>query len=114
MLAFAAMRGAASHPSLRAPAVCLSLLVLCQVALGITSYVMKYSWPAWMDRFGFAASYVVQEKSFGQALIVTGHVVCGSLILAGLTTLSLRASRLYATKTAAELGSNLTLMRAAA
>jgi cytochrome c oxidase assembly protein subunit 15 len=114
MLAIAAIRGAASHPSLRAPAVCLSLLVLCQVALGITSYVMKYSWPAWMDRFGFAANYVVQEKSFGQALIVTGHVVCGSLILAGLTTLSLRASRLYATKTAAELGANLTLMRAAA
>ncbi len=114
MLAFAAIRGAASHPSLRAPAVCLSLLVLCQVALGITSYVMKYSWPAWMDRFGFAATYVVQERAFAQALIVTEHVVCGSLILAALTTLSLRASRLYATKTAAELGANLTLMRAAA
>ena len=114
MLAFAAIRGAASHPSLRAPAVCLSLLVLCQVALGLTSYVMKYSWPAWMDRFGFAATYVVQERAFAQALIVTEHVVCGSLILATLTTLSLRASRLYAGKTSAELGANLTLMRAAA
>ena len=80
----------------------------------MTSYVMKYSWPAWMDRFGFAASYVVQEKSFGQALVVTAHVVCGSLILAGLTMLSLRASRMFAAKTAAELGTNLTLMRAAA
>jgi cytochrome c oxidase assembly protein subunit 15 len=113
MLAIAAIRGAASHPTLRAPAVCLSLLVLCQVALGLTSYVMKYSWPAWMDRFGFAATYVVQERAFSQALIITEHVVCGSLILAALATLSLRASRLYATKTAAELGANLTLVRAA-
>ena len=114
MLAFAAVRGAAGHPSLRTPAVCLSLLVFCQVALGISTYVMKYSWPAWMDRFGFAASYVVQERTLSQALIVTEHVVCGSLILAALTTLSLRSSRLYAAKTAAELGSNLALVRAAA
>ena len=114
MLAFAAIRGGASHVSLRMPALCLSLLVVAQVALGLSSYVMKYSWPAWMGRFGFAASYVVQEKSFGQALVVTGHVVCGSLILAGLTALSLRASRLYAAKTVAEIGAKATLMRAAA
>jgi heme a synthase len=113
MLAFAAIRGPASHVSLRVPAGGLALLVVAQVALGLTSYVMKYSWPAWMDNFGFAASYVVQEKSFAQALVVTGHVVCGSLILAGLATLSLRASRLYANRTAAEIGAKLTLMRAA-
>jgi len=112
MLAFSAIVGSASHPPLRWPVVCLSLLVVVQIGLGMTTYVLKYSWPAWMDRFGFAASYVVQEKSFGQALIVTGHVVCGSLILAGLTTLSLRASRMNAAKTAAELGTNLALMRA--
>jgi cytochrome c oxidase assembly protein subunit 15 len=114
MLAFSATGGRASHPMLRWPAVCLSLLVVVQIGLGLTTYVMKYSWPAWMDRFGFAANYVVQEKSFGQALVVTAHVVCGSLILAGLTTLSLRASRMYAAKTAAELGTNLALMRASA
>ncbi|MFN0019228.1 MAG: COX15/CtaA family protein [Pirellulaceae bacterium] len=114
MISFATLRGPTSHSSLRIPAAFLSLLVLTQVLLGATSYVMKYSWPAWMDRFGFAASYVVQERSFSQGLVVTGHVLCGSLILATLTLLSLRASRQFAAKTASELGSNLTLMRAAA
>jgi cytochrome c oxidase assembly protein subunit 15 len=114
MIALATFRGPAGHSSLRIPATFLSLLVLAQVSLGVTTYVMKYSWPAWMDRFGFAASYVVQERSFSQGLIVTGHVLCGSLILATLTLLSLRASRAFAAKTASELGSNLTLMRAAA
>ncbi len=113
MLAASAFAGSAGHPSLRLPANCLALLMITQVWLGVSTYVMKYSWPAWMDRFDFAASYVVQEKSFGQSLTATAHVVCGSLILAGLTTLALRASRLYAAKTSSELGANLTLMRAA-
>lgn len=114
MLAIAAFRGPAGHTSLRLPAICLSLLVIAQVSLGLTTYVMKYSWPAWMDQFGFAASYVVQERSFSQALIVTGHVVCGSMILATVTMLSLRATRIFAARTASELGSNLTFMRVAA
>ena len=75
MLAYAAFRGPASHASLRFPAIGLSLLVLAQVSLGVTTYVMKYSWPAWMDRFGFAANYVVQERSFSQALCTWPHPV---------------------------------------
>lgn len=114
MIVFSTIRGPASYPSLRIPAAFLSLLMLAQVSLGVSTYIMKYSWPAWMDRFGFAASYVVQERSFSQGVIVTGHVVCGSLILATLVLLSLRATRLFAARTTSELGSNLTLMRAAA
>ena len=56
----------------------------------------------------------MQERSFTQGLIVTGHVLCGSLMLETLTLRSGRASRVFAAKTASELGSNLTLMRAAA
>lgn len=114
MLAFSALRGAAQHVSLRLPAICLSLLVLGQVVLGATTYVMKYSWPAWMDRVGFAAAYVVQERGFAQGLIVTEHVVCGSLILASLATLALRATRIYAHQTVGELGSRSLFLRAVA
>jgi heme a synthase len=105
--------GTVGRSSLRWHALGLSLLVVVQVSLGLATYVVKYSWPAWMDRFGFAASYVVQEKSFEQSLIVTAHVVCGSMILALLTTMLLRAARLYSARTVTELDSNLTFMRAA-
>lgn len=113
MLTVAAFGSTPRRSSLQWPAMGVSLLVLVQVSLGLATYVAKYSWPAWMDRFGFAANYVVQEKSFEQSLIVTAHVVVGSMILALLTTMSLRAARLYSARTAAELGSNLSLMRAA-
>ena len=114
ILAFAVLRGSAAHRPLRMPAIFLSLLVMLQLVLGATTYVMKYSWPAWMDSFGFAAGYVVQERNFAQGLIVTEHVVCGSLILASLTTLALRAARVSAGQTAGEVGSRSLFARAAA
>ena len=59
----------------------LCLLVCSQIALGGATYVVKYAFPIWLHEFSFAATYVVQEKSLTQALVTTGHVATGSLIL---------------------------------
>ena len=58
------------------------LLLIAQISLGAATWIAKYSWPAWVGSFDFAAGFIVQEKSLSQSLIVTGHVANGSLILA--------------------------------
>ena len=58
------------------------LLIAGQIALGGATWVAKYSWPAELSRFDFAARFVVAERSLPQAMIVTAHVANGSLILA--------------------------------
>lgn len=63
------------------PATAIAVLLALQVLLGIGTYVAKYSWPAWLGDYQFAAAYVVQEKSLWQSLITTAHVANGSLIL---------------------------------
>jgi hypothetical protein len=57
--------------------------------------VAKYSWPAWLGEYQFAASFVVQEKSLSQSLITTAHVANGSLILFTSVLLAMRASRRF-------------------
>jgi cytochrome c oxidase assembly protein subunit 15 len=71
------------------------LLVAMQIALGVATYVVKYSWPAWMDGYSFAAGYVIQEKSLGQSLITTAHVANGSLILFAAVFAAMRAARVF-------------------
>ena len=71
-------------------AIFLSLLTFIQISLGIGTYVSKYAWPSWMHHFQFAASFLVQDSSFAQALITTVHVMTGSLIL--ITAFSLAAT----------------------
>jgi cytochrome c oxidase assembly protein subunit 15 len=83
-----------STKGLRSPAAALAVLILFQLGLGIATYVAKYSWPAWLGHFAFAASYVVQEKSLSQALITTAHVATGSLILFTAAFAAVRATRL--------------------
>ena len=71
------------------------LLVAMQIALGVATYVVKYSWPAWMDGYSFAAGYVIREKSLGQSLITTAHVANGSLILFAAVFAAMRAARVF-------------------
>lgn len=59
----------------------LLLLVGIQLTLGSATYITKYAFPTWLQGYGFAASYVVQEKSLAQSLVATAHVATGSLIL---------------------------------
>jgi cytochrome c oxidase assembly protein subunit 15 len=75
------------------PAGLLAGLVVVQVSLGVATYVAKYSWPAWLGDYAFAANYVVQEKSLTQSLITTAHVALGSLILFVSALLAMRATR---------------------
>ena len=71
------------------------LLVIAQVTLGAATWVAKYSWPAWLDSYQFAAAYIVQEKSVAQSLIVTAHVANGALIVAILVMQAVGLSRRF-------------------
>ncbi|HZN34916.1 MAG TPA: COX15/CtaA family protein [Pirellulaceae bacterium] len=82
------------------PGLLLPVLVAVQIALGLATYVAKYSWPAWLGDYAFAASFVVQEKSLAQSLITTAHVAGGSLILFTAVVLAARSVRLFGLKAA--------------
>lgn len=82
-----------SAPGLQFSALALPLLLLAQIALGFSTYVAKFSWPAWFADYSFAAGYVVQEKSLLQSLIITAHVANGSLILFVAAWLATRVTR---------------------
>ena len=69
----------------------LPVLVMVQIALGLGTYVAKYSWPAWLGDYQFAANFVIQERSLVQSLITTAHVANGSLILFVSAMLAMRA-----------------------
>lgn len=96
--------------SRRTGGILLGLIVL-QVALGLMTYIVKYSYPEWMGSFQFAAQHVNYEKSALQAILATGHVANGSLILATAVVLSLQASRNWRPALAA--AAPLLLVRAA-
>jgi heme a synthase len=76
------------------PSLILPLLLAGQIGLGVATYVVKYSWPAWFAELPFAAGYVVQEKSLLQSLTITAHVATGSLILFVAVLLATRVTRL--------------------
>ena len=88
-------RAGASHRGLRTPALVLPLLLVVQIVLGVGTYVAKYSWPAWLGDYQFAAAYVVQEKSLAQAIVTTAHVATGSLILFVAVFLATRTTRVF-------------------
>ena len=85
-----------SVSGLALPALGLPLLLTVQLALGVATYVVKYSWPAWFADFPFAAGYVVEEKSLLQSLTITAHVANGSLILFVAALLATRVTRCIA------------------
>jgi cytochrome c oxidase assembly protein subunit 15 len=78
-------------------------LVGVQLLLGLGTYVAKYAFPAWLGGYGFAAGYIVQEKSLSQSLITTAHVANGSLILFLTVMLAVRSTRLFASRRSAAL-----------
>ncbi len=76
------------------PAMGLVALILVQLGLGAATWVTKYGFPVWMTNFDFAARYVPTADSSWQAVITTGHVATGSLILGTSLLLALRLLRL--------------------
>jgi heme a synthase len=80
---------------MRLPTLLLPLLVGVQIFLGLATYVAKYSWPAWLGEYQFAAAYVVQERSLAQSLITTAHVANGSLIVFVTVSLAVRSTKVF-------------------
>ena len=82
------------------PARCLAALIGVQLALGGGAWVVNYGWPAWFSGYDWAAGFVVTREGFAQALVTTGHVACGSLILATSVVLTLRSWKVAAERSA--------------
>ncbi len=65
------------------PARVLAVLIVLQLCLGGITWVVKYGWPGGIgDHFAFAAGHQVVAGGFWPAMLTTGHVAVGSLILA--------------------------------
>jgi cytochrome c oxidase assembly protein subunit 15 len=106
LAAWQAWPAATVRRGLRGIGAIVPLLVLGQIILGAATYVAKYSWPAWMGDYQFAAAYVVQEKSLVQSLVTTAHVATGSLILFVAVLFAVRSTRAFgATKSASRIES---------
>jgi len=88
---------ARSHRRQRAlimPVVGLMLLILLQLALGAGTWVVKYSWPEWLEGLAWTEAYTIRAQGMLQALTVTAHTATGSLILAVTVALAMRGCRL--------------------
>lgn len=69
-------------------------LVAIQIALGIGTWVVNYSWPSILRWVPGSESFLVRSKGFIDSLVVTGHVATGSLILALAAVLLVRVLRI--------------------
>jgi hypothetical protein len=70
------------------------LLLLVQVGLGVSTWMVKWGWPIWLPTPAFAAGYTVVADGMLQSVVVTAHAATGSLILAFSLMTSLRCARL--------------------
>lgn len=64
------------------PAMLLGLLIVAQLALGSATWVLKYSWPAWVGAIFTPPEFVIEAGGWLQTNVVTAHMAVGSLILA--------------------------------
>src|SRR5690606_19615117 len=71
----------------------LATLIGLQVALGGTTWVVKYGLPRWASRLFGELTFANTAENVFQAVIVTSHVAVGSLILVISLTIALRAAR---------------------
>ena len=79
---------------LRCSVLLLCMLIVSQWLLGAGTWVLKYSWPAWIAETNWTASFVIRAEGWLQAVTVTAHVANGSLILGATVWLTLRSFRL--------------------
>jgi cytochrome c oxidase assembly protein subunit 15 len=81
------------NSGVRGVATVLLLLVGLQLGLGVSTYVVKFGWPAWFANWSLAARFIIPEKTFLQVNLITAHVAVGSLILVASTVQALRFAR---------------------
>ena len=69
-------------------------LVVLQLALGASTWLVKYSVPAWASGWISPASVAIEDGGWLQTHIITAHVATGSLMLGTSVALALYANRL--------------------
>lgn len=91
-LAGFALWGRGNLPAVRRPAGLLLLLVLLQVGLGISTWIVKYALP-WPELSQELAGYTIHAKGYWESMIITAHMATGSLIISIASLVALRAWR---------------------
>lgn len=91
-LAGLAMLGRERSPRIGRPSGLLLLLVLIQIGLGISTWIVKYALP-WPELSPGLAGYTIHAKGYWESMIITAHMATGSLIISLATLVSLRAWR---------------------
>jgi len=81
---------------LRRPAGFLAAVVLVQIILGGTTWLLKYGWPAGLLGAEPLAGWTNTAGTLVPSLIVTAHVATGSLVLGVSLMVALRSLRLLA------------------
>jgi heme a synthase len=87
----------------RGPILVFSTLMLLQMVLGPATWVIKFGWPMLGESYAISAQYLVINESFLQAIITTGHVAMGSLILATAAAAAVRCLRVHSLTATASL-----------
>ncbi|MFN9538914.1 MAG: COX15/CtaA family protein [Planctomycetota bacterium] len=100
------------EPRIRSAARWLSALVTLQFLLGLSTWIVKYNWPSWLDSWTWTAQFVIPEKTMWQTNIVTLHVAIGSAIVACWAVLTVRCWRVFGLAEKAAAGAELSAERA--
>jgi cytochrome c oxidase assembly protein subunit 15 len=80
---------------IRFPATAIGVLMIAQIGLGISVWLLKYGWPFGLnERYQFAATTIVSGSRL-QAMTTNAHVVLGSLILAFSVMCTVRSCRFF-------------------
>ncbi len=69
-------------------------LLLLQVVLGASTWIVKFAVPAWATAWISPQSVAVQDGGWAQTHVITAHVAVGSLILGTAVALALYCQRL--------------------
>lgn len=93
LLARRAFQELRDQPKFLWPATALLIMVLCQLALGGSTWVLKYGWPGGLGELSYTAGFTVAANSWIQAGVTTAHVALGALIFSTSVVLSLRVAR---------------------
>ena len=79
--------------TLSRPGLWLVGLVAVQIALGVGTWIANYGWPEFLQVMPGSTGFLIQDKGFGESLVITAHVATGSLILAISTMIWVRVWR---------------------
>lgn len=77
----------------RGPAAALASLIVAQLVLGLSSWVVKYGMPAWATQLMGETGHFNRESDIVSASILAGHGAVGSLIVALAAVTALEVGR---------------------